>query len=311
MNKNSGQTAIIRFPPVYQYLQCHFSKLVITRTQNAISRNPFMLLLRTPVSTYAPTSCGTVAGSSTGSAGGTAALLSDPYGVYVDSAGNVYVADYNNNRIQKWAPGATSGITVAGSSTGLSGVTPALLSGPNIIYVDSAGNVYVADYINNRIQKWAPGATSGITVAGSSTGSAGSTAALLSSPNGVYVDSAGNVYVADSGNNRIQKWAPGATSGITVAGSSTGSAGSTPALLSGPFGVYVDSAGNVYAADSNNNRIQKWAPGATSGITVAGSSTGSSNVTAGLLNYPAAVYVNSAGNVYVADTNNNRIQKCT
>ncbi|CAF1624411.1 unnamed protein product [Adineta ricciae] len=269
-----------------------------------------MLLLRTPVPTYAPISCETVAGDSNGSSGVTAGLLYYPYGVYVDSAGNVYVADTYNSRIQKWAPGATSGITVAGDSGGSFGIAAGLLYYADGVYVDSAGNMYVADNRNSRIQKWAPGATSGITVAGDSNGSSGVTAALLHYPFGVYVDSAGNVYVADTYNHRIQKWAPGATSGITVAGDSTGSYGVTAALLHYPIGVYVDSAGNVYVADYSNHRIQKWAPGATNGITVVGSSSGSSGVTAGLLYYPYGVYVDSAGNMYVADTYNSRIQKC-
>ncbi|CAF1305313.1 unnamed protein product [Adineta ricciae] len=254
-------------------------------------------------------SCETVAGDSNGSSGVTAGLLYYPYGVYVDSAGNVYVADTYNSRIQKWAPGATSGITVAGDSGGSFGIAAGLLYYADGVYVDSAGNMYVADNRNSRIQKWAPGATSGITVAGDSNGSYGSTAALLYYPIGVYVDSAGNVYIADYRNSRIQKWAPGATSGITVAGDSNGSSGVTAALLHYPFGVYVDSAGNVYVADTYNHRIQKWAPGATSGITVAGDSTGSYGVTAALLHYPIGVYVDSAGNVYVADYSNHRIQK--
>ena len=81
--------------------------------------------------------------------------------------------------------------------------------GPVAVYVDGSGNVYVADYDNNRIQKWTPGATNGITVAGGN--GAGSGADQLNLPNSVYVDGSGNVYVTDEQNHRVQKWAPGAT----------------------------------------------------------------------------------------------------
>jgi hypothetical protein len=89
----------------------------------------------------------------------------------------------------------------------------------------------VADNINHRIQKWAPGATEGVTVAG--TGTSGSNANQLNYPYiGVPVDANGNIYVADLGNDRIQKWAPGATEGVTVAG--TGTRGSNPNQLRSP-----------------------------------------------------------------------------
>jgi len=255
-------------------------------------------------SRLAPDSAGiTVAGIS-GISGSDSSHLYYPFAVYVDGSGNVYVADEDNYRVQKWAPGASVGTTVAGMGGYGSGATQ--LEYVTGVYVDGSGNVYVADEDNYRVQKWAPGADSGITVAGV-TGVYGSTAGLLSYPAGVFVDGSGNLYVTDVDNNRIQEWAPGATSGITVAG--TGVYGSSPSQLAYPHDVFVDGSGNIYVADATNSRIQEWAPGATAGNTVAGSSVGATGGSAGLLNYPTSVYVDGSGNIYVADQNNNRIQE--
>ena len=190
------------------------------------------------------------------------------------------MADAGNNRIQKWAAGATTGTTVAGIGSSGSGATQ--LNYPNGVYVDGSSNIYVADQTNNRIQKWVPGASAGSTVAGSAAGAPGSSANLLSSPGSVFVDASGNIYVADRGNNRIQEWAPGATSGTTIAG--TGVAGSSANQLSGPIGVYVDLSGNIFVADQSNNRIQEFAASITNTLTA---------ITAG--NYTARV-TTAAGN---------------
>jgi len=251
----------------------------------------------------------TVAG--TGTAGSSAKQLSNPSGIYVDTAGNIYIADAGNNRIQKWKSGDTVGTTVAGSATGASGSTASLLNNPVAVFRDATGNLYIADAGNNRIQKWASGATSGTTVAGSSSGSAGSTASLLNNPLGLFVDASGNLYVADAGNNRIQKWNSGASSGSTVAGSSSGIAGSSASLLNMPSSVCLDGLGYLYICDVNNNRIQRWLSGAASGITIGGNSSGSGGSTAALLNTPRSIALDTHNDFYVADYNNERIQKFT
>ena len=257
------------------------------------------------VSTITPTisaSATTIAGSSSGVYGQGASQLFYPGWATFDATGNLYIADASNSRVQKWSPGATSGVTVAGASSGVSGSDASHLNTPYSVYVDGSNNVYVADYNNNRIQKWAPGASSGTTVAG---GAYGTGASQFKFPAGVYVDMDGNIYVADAGNNRIQKWAPGASSGVTVAG--TGSAGSGANQLSNPYGIYLDASGNLYIADQGNHRIQKWAAGASTGTTVAGIS-GISGSDAAHLNSPTGVYVDGSGNVFVADRQNHRIQ---
>jgi uncharacterized protein (TIGR03437 family) len=141
------------------------------------------------------------------------------------------------------------------------------------------------------------------------------TSAQLNQPWGVAVDAAGNVYIADTVNNRIRKVANGVIS--TVAGNGTlGYSGddgpATSAQLSWPAGVAVDSAGNLYVADQNNNRIRKVSNGVIT--TVAGNGTpgysgDNGSATSAKLYGPQGVAVDSAGNLYIADTSNQRIRK--
>lgn len=236
----------------------------------------------------------TVAGDPDGEAGSGLSQFSYPSGICMDAAGAIYVADFSNNRVLKWLPGATSGILVAGTG-GPDGSNAAEdLWGPVGVFVDAGGVLYIADAFNYRVQKWLPGATSGITVAG------GNDHGELGIPSGVFVDASGVLYVADQDNNKILKWLPDATEGITVAGAN--------GELTSPSGIFVDAAGTMYIADAGNNRVVKWAAGATSGTVVAGQG-GSSGTSASQLDYPASIYVDAAGAVYVADQNNNRIQK--
>ncbi len=272
----------------------------------------------------------TVAGNGTPEFSGdggpaTSASLTSPRGVFVDGSGVIYIADVNNHRIRKVD---TSGIisTVAGNGTaGFSGdgdpATSASLRVPHRVVVDVSGNIYIADELNHRIRKVD---TSGIinTVAGNGTAGFSSdggpaTTASLNSPNGVFVDGLGNIYIADQGNHRIRKVD---TSGIisTVAGnglaSFSGDGGpATSARLNNPFGVFVDGLGNIYIADLDNHRIRKVD---TSGniSTVAGNGTATFSgdggpATSASLNDPHDVFVDGLGNIYIADRGNHRIRK--
>jgi sugar lactone lactonase YvrE len=268
------------------------------------------------------------AGSSGNANPARAAQLDLPSAVAVDSAGNLYIADSNNNRIRRvTAAGVIS--TVAGRRTaGFSGdagpATAAQLNFPSGVAVDSAGNLYIADYGNSRIRKvTAAGVIS--TVAGNGTfgfsGDGGpATAAQLNFPSGVAVDSAGNLYIADSNNNRIRR-ATAAGVITTMVGSGTagfsGDGGpATAAQLNNPRGGAVDSAGNLYIADSNNNRIRRvTAVGVITTVAGNGTRGGFSGdggpATAAQLNNPSGVTVEAAGNLYIADSNNNRIRRVT
>jgi hypothetical protein len=242
---------------------------------------------------------------------GSAARFYYPGGVAVDSAGNVYVADWYNCTIRKVTPGGvvTTLAGLAGSSGSADGTGGAArFNTPTGVAVDSAGNVYVADSSNNTIRKVTPGGvvTTLAGLAGNS-GSADGTGSAArfgrppyGGPTGVAVDSAGNVYVADSGNSRIRKVTPGGLV-TTLAGWGTGSADGTggAAQFYYPKGVAVDNAGNVYVADTFNNTIRKVTPGGLVTTLAAGFA------------WPCGVAVDSAANVYVADTEDYTIGKVT
>jgi sugar lactone lactonase YvrE len=245
---------------------------------------------------------------------GSAARFSQPFGVAVDASGNVYVADYFNDRIRKIT---VSGLVSTFAGTGVRGyldgdATVAQFSGPYGVAVDSLGNVYVADSQNHCIRKITQAGTV-TTLAGSTNGyqEGVGTAAQFSFPYDVSVDDAGNLYVADVGNQRIRKIT---TTGLvtTFAGGSYGSSDGvgTSAQFKNPFSVAVDFSGNVFVADIFNHRIRKISP---SGLvtTFAGSSSGyaDGNGSAAQFQSPTGVAVDAAGNVFVADQGNNRIRK--
>ncbi|MHB8389384.1 MAG: NHL domain-containing protein [Acidobacteriaceae bacterium] len=278
----------------------------------------------------------TVAGDGTAGYSGdggpaTSAEFNSPDNVTVDSAGNLYIADYYNNRIRKVTASTGDISTVAGNGTqGYSGngglATSAELSFPEDVAVDSAGNLYIADAGNHVIRM--VNASTGIisTVAGDGacgySGIGGPATSATLCPQGVAVDSAGNLYIADGSLNRILKVY--ASTGIitTVAGDGglgySGDGGpATSAELGSPNRVAVDSAGNLYIADLGNSRIRKVT--ASTGIitTVAGDGTvcpGSNcgdggPATSAELNLPWDVAMDSAGDIYIADANNNVIRK--
>ena len=273
----------------------------------------------------------TTAGAGASGDGGaaTSATLSFPEGVALDGSGNLYIADSFNHRIRK-VDAATGNIsTVAG--TGISGfssdggaATSATLSFPEGVVLDGSGNLYIADAANNRIRK--VDATTGniSTVAGTGTAGSGgdggtATAATLNRPSGVALDGVGNLYIAEYFGSRIRK-VDAATGNIsTVAGTGTfgfgGDGGAaTSATLSYPFGVALDSAGNLYIADAFNHRIRK-VDAATGNIsTVAGTGTSGFGgdggaATSATLSSPQGVALDGSGNLYIADTTNRRIRK--
>ncbi len=264
----------------------------------------------------------------------TSAQFYAPSGVAVDGAGNLFIADGTTQRIRKVN---TSGIiaTVAGTGTaGFSGdggpATSALFSAIQGISADGPGNLYITDNGNNRIRKLDTSGNINTVVGTGTFGSSGdggvSTSATLSSPEDVYVDGSGNLFIAESADGRIRKVSAGGSAPPpvtdvigTVAGGGTGGDGSpaTSASLAEPLGVAVDPSGNIYIADPLVGLIRKVS---TAGIisTVAGngqyafSGDGGPATSASLLSFNIThqgVAANGAGNFYIADAGNGRIRK--
>ena len=289
----------------------------------------------------------------------------NPRAVWVDANGNVYFTDTQNSRVSR--VDAVTGILslVAGRGTanssqattssaaaapgGDGGPGPqGQLWSPEGVVGDNNGNLYIADTGANRIRKVVLGCTGQpvpctvgtiSTVVGLGTAGAAdnvdAASAQLSGPRGLAMDATGaNLYIADSGNNRIRKWVVascgttvngvltvppvGCNQVSTVAGSGaprTGVGDGSPALaasLANPTGVSLDSAGNIYIADQNNSRIR--VVDATTGIittlTGASQSRGDSGpASLATFSNPRGVAVDLAGNVYVTDTNNQKVRK--
>jgi uncharacterized protein (TIGR03437 family) len=252
----------------------------------------------------------------------TSAQLDSPCGLAMDSAGNLYVADNGTSqRIRKITPGGVIA-TLAGTLhfAGDGGpATAARLGFPQSVAADSQGNLYIADTGNERIRvvgaNGSIGTYAGTGVRGSTGGPAA--AATFNEPSGIALDSAGNLYVADAASFRIRKIG---TAGIvsTVAGNGTAvsSGDNGPALSAGlgtPVAVTLDAGGSIYIAESDGNRVRKVDPQGNI-TTVAGTGTagfGGDNgpATAALLNGPDGVAVDSAGNLYIADQFNYRVRK--
>ena len=243
----------------------------------------------------------------------TNASLNVPNGPAVDAAGNIYIADSNNQRIRKVSGGTIT--TVAGNGTGgFSGdggpATSATLYDPNFAVLDEAGNLYIADYYNQRIRKVSSGTIT--TVAGNGTagfsGDGGpATSAALYYPSGIAPDPAGNLYIADLYNHRIRKVSDGTITTIAGTGTASFSGDGGPAIsaaLSYPDGVALDSAGNLYISDSGNNRIRKVSGGTIT--TVAGNGTSGSSgdggpATIASIHNLAGVALDAAGNVFITE----------
>ena len=193
---------------------------------------------------------------------------------------------------------------VAGDVNATNGNSSNALVHPSGIAVDTADSVYVSDHDNHRVLKFLFGSSTGSIVAG--TGVPGNSLNQLHGPTGLCVDVSLNIYVVDSLNYRVMLWLQNAVVGIKVAG--TGLLGNTPSSFSIAVGLFVDSKGYIYLSDSANHRILRWAPNTTNAVLVAG--TGSAGHAKEELDTPSGIDVDEAnGYLYVADTNNHRIQR--
>lgn len=260
----------------------------------------------------------------------------NPFGVATDSSGNVYVADGATSTIQKYSPTGTLLATF-----GAPGNLPGQFFVPTGVAIDNNGNIIVADSANNRLQKLS--STGAVIFNRDPLGQvAGANPGEFNNPTFVATDAAGNIYVSDTFNNRVQKFDPAgnflmqwpvlnpAGIGVDLAGNvfvveqdtllvrkftNTG----TPILSwggtgtgngqfggppNGPIGLAVDSNGDVYVVDTVNNRVQKFT---NNGVYL--TQFGTPGAADGQFNLPTGIAVDAAGNIYVGDLANERVQK--
>ena len=252
-----------------------------------------------------------------------ASNLVAPTAIAVDSIGNVYIADTFNNRVLVYAGGSTTATLVYGQNGSLSanstnngGISANSLNFPEDIAIDASGNVYICDSLNNRVLYFPRGSTTATRVYGQpgfTTKDVGSTATGLNLPTGVVVDSSNNVYICDNGNNRVLYYPSGTTTPSRVYGQTvftTSTAGASATGLNGPFRLALDTSGNLYVSENNNNRVLYFPSGTTTATRVYGQANftaTTTGTTATSLNYPDGIALDYFGNLYVVDKNNNRV----
>jgi hypothetical protein len=254
-----------------------------------------------------------------------------PQGVVTDGAGNIYLSDTSNNRVRRVDAQTQVITTIAGTGTaGFSGdgglATSAMVNAPSGMAMDGAGNLYFADSVNNIIRRI--DAVSGMitTVAGTPqthgySGDGGAaTSARLSMPEGVAFDAAGDLIIADTGNNVIRK--VNASNGVITTIAGQGRAGyngdgilATAAYLNQPWGIAYSPSGLLYIADFSNNRV-RFVDGAGTihtavGSTTAGYTGDGDSATTALLDNPACVAFDPAGDFFICDAANNRVRIVT
>jgi uncharacterized protein (TIGR03437 family) len=250
------------------------------------------------------------------------AQLNQPHGIAFDAAGNLYIADQFNHRVRKVATNGTIS-TVAGGGTGSAGIGdhgPAInatLQYPQAVAVDAMGNLFIADTGHYLIRKVTRDgiittiAGNGNSIVGSGqSGDGGPATSATVSPSGLAVDAAGNLYIADSTNNRVRKVS---SAGIITTVAGTGAASyagdggpGASAKVKAPEGVAVDSSGNVFIAAKGDQRVRMLSAGGTittiAGDGLIGSAGDGGPATSAQLDSPYGVAVDSNGLVYVSNS---------
>jgi sugar lactone lactonase YvrE len=251
---------------------------------------------------------------------GAAARFAYPSGMVIDAIGNIYVADYNNNLIRKVTPDS---VVTTFAGTGAPGyadgdVSTATFNGPIGMAMDAVGNIYVGDSYNNKIRKITP---EGIVSTFAGSGGIGhadgtGTAATFRNVTGIAIDKQGYLYIADSGNNLIRKIDTDGT--VTTLAGMVGQTGNvngtgTMASFNNPTGLDVDVLGNVYVADQENHLIRKITPDGVVSTLAGTGDEGNANGsgTEASFAYPTNVFIDTKGNIFVTDGQNNLIREIT
>jgi trimeric autotransporter adhesin len=257
----------------------------------------------------------------------TSAALNDPQGMALDSAGNLYIADSRNNVIRKVSNGVIT--TVAGNGAAGSGclngpAVSAQLNFPSWVALDSAGSLYISDTLEYCVRKVSNGTIT--TVAGSGqraySGDGGpAVSARLGPPEGIALDSHGNLYIADAANNVIREVTASNGTISTIAGNNqccafSGVGGPATAAEFSAWGIAVDSAGNVYASDSGDSLILEISSSnntltVVAGIFALGPGYGGDGgpAASAQLSSPQAIALDGHNNLYIADQGNGRIRE--
>jgi sugar lactone lactonase YvrE len=272
----------------------------------------------------------TVAGNGTQGFSGdggpaTSAQLNYPSGLALDSSGNLFISDLWNHSIRKVTPGGLISTVVGKGTQGFSGdggpATSAQLNWPWGLTVDRSGNLFIADYWNNRVRKVTLGGVISTVAGGGTDFSSGdggpATSALLNSPSDVAVDTDGNLFIAEYGSARIRKVTPGGVISTVAGKGSWGFSGdggpATLAQIYSPTGLAFDPSGNLFIADCGNSAIRKVTPGGiistVAGTRTAGFSGDGGPATSAQISYPYYLASDRTGSLYIGDRNNNRVRK--
>ena len=223
-----------------------------------------------------------------------------PYGLAFDSSNALYIPDSSNNRVQKLITGTKTCITVAGQANGTSGNSSVDLYEPADILLNTNNDIYITDRGNDRIQFWPNGATSAVTFAGS-----GSFPYIAYNYSTAIVNDpiSGKIYLANTRTHRIIS----NPAGVVLAGGN--GAGNSYTQLNSPYGLAYDSFSKSFVIpNSATNNIVRWVIGATNRTHITGDINGNFGATSTTLNCPIGLILDPMGNIYVADSNNHRIQ---
>lgn len=242
-------------------------------------------------------------------AGSSVASLHSPGSSAFDSAGDFFIADRLNNRVVEYP---ANGMPVVVAGTGTAGTDLSSLTYPTAVAVASDGSLYIADAGNNRVMHWKPGKPSGTVVGDDGTGNGH----FFQTPTGIALDNGGNLYVAEYGAAQVTRYNLFSGKFVIVAGGN--GAGAAPNQLGGPgfgasasgpyligLGLAVDANGNVYVADSANNRVVMWPPHATVGTIVAGGHGYGTDLSQ--LSEPSGLVIDPRGALDIADFGNCRL----
>jgi len=277
----------------------------------------------------------TIAGNGTAGFAGdggpaTAAQLNNPCSLLVDGSGNIFIGDQVNYRIRKITPDGNINTVVGNGTSGDSGsggaATSAEIRSPCGLALDGSGNLYLSDTGSFKIKKFAGANVTDY--AGDGTGGYlgdGQTplsTAEFNNPTGLALDASGNLYIGDSGNDVIREitssgalstFAGQTNSGLAIPGYLGDGGPASQAQFDNPTGLVFDPAGNLYVVDTDNGVIRKITPGGGTITTIAGNggngySGDGGPATSAMLNHPRSIALDAAGNIYIADTDNNRIR---